>query len=93
MAQTVSRQNISCCTLARARTQSIVSSAQAEDSSRLLLTTEMSVHGGLAKPTRAHLAARMKAESTSIASAKLPAWMTVGNDCAKTSDAVPSESK
>jgi len=71
----------------------MVSSAHADDSSRLVLTTEMSVHGGLAKPTRAHLAAVRNAEPRAIASSKLPACTTVGKEVENTVVAVASESK
>jgi hypothetical protein len=53
----------------------------------------MSVQGGLAKPTRAHLAARRNAEFGAIASSKLPACTTVGKEVANTVVAVASESK
>ena len=57
----------------------MVRSAHAENSSRKSLTLEMSLQGGLQKPTGQVLAAVMNAESGAIAASKEPLQMADGN--------------
>jgi hypothetical protein len=59
----------------------------------LELTTEISTHGGLAKPTVASLAHCMKGDPGRRASAKEPAHTVEGKAAEKTSCAALSESK
>ena len=74
-----STQKTSCPTLAHARTQSMARSALAEYSLRLVLTTEMSEQGGLAKPTRHVCAERRNAELDAIDSSNEPSHTAPGN--------------
>ena len=89
----VSKQKASCWTVPRALTQSMASSALADDSFLLELTMEMSVQGGLANPTRARRAHWMNSEPGAKAASKEVEQWASGKEDAKTALASALASK